>query len=950
MKRLILLVIPFLFAGYGGLYAQKYLEMMDDPDANFYDIRSEAEKYFENRDKGKGSGYKQYKRWEYFMAPRAYPSGRLNNPAKLALDEEFRYAYKGQAQAKLAGIAHTGNWSSLGIKNVTTINNPGWKGGIGRVNCIAFHPTDPDTIFLGTPAGGLWKSTDAGASWQCLTNGLPIMGVSGIAVDTDNPDILYILTGDGDGSNTKSIGVLKSIDGGATWLSTDLSWEATESVRGYKLLMHPNDPAILFAVTSEGIYKTTDGGINWKNNQVQAGYFFDIEFKPADPTVMYAATKDTFYKSVDSGNSWVPEYTVPTANPTCYTTINQKRIAIGVTADDPDYIYLLSSDKRDSIGCGVSDKRCRIFRSTNGGDSFNERADHIGRAQGAYDVAIAVLPKKKNKIYVGLVKVYKSTDGGVQWQEKSDNIHVDFHAFEFNGNKLYAATDGGIYRRQSGAWIPIWGGLEITQFYRFGGTPANPDLIYAGAQDNGVNAWEGSDSMELINGGDGMECIIDYSNPDIVYHSTQNGPLRRSSNGSSSMGNLIRPGWVGAGAWVTPFIMHPSNPDTLYAGYDRVYQISQAGAQWDSLGNSKLSTGKYKSLAMGTNDTQVIYAAKSNEMMVTTDGGTNWVSKKSGLPVGGAQITYISVSTIDAQKAWVSFSGYASGKKVYYTDNAGNNWYNISGSLPNVPVNCITYHDNGNDALYIGTDIGVFYKDNTLNDWIPFRNGMPSVIVNELEVSPGNNKIRAATFGRGIWESDLYGACETDLVLNNPISGYRLYEAGNTISSTASIAGGIGTEVIFQAGSDVTLQSGFQATSGNTFRASIAACSQGGIPTAKELSGTYAGPMPGLVKNTKAEEDTHEDLSVDNRERLLLYPNPFSSQVTVEFVLDETSPVSLRILDMNGREIERVISGTVYEPGRYLLNVHSDHWPEGFYFCRLETNTGKETKKVILKK
>lgn len=193
---------------------------------------------------------------------------------------------------------------------------------------------------------------------------------------------------------------------------------------------------------------------------------------------------------------------------------------------------------------------------------------------------------------------------------------------------------------------------------------------------------------------------------------------------------------------------------------------------------------------------------------------------------------------------------------------------------------------------------------------------------------------------------------EADLVLNDTIWGYRLYEAGNTITSTATLQGGVGTEVIFQAGDEITLQSGFHAAEGNTFRVSIAACSQGGIPKAKGLSGTYAGPMPGLVKNTGNEiamtED--EDLNTDIGKGLLLYPNPFSSQVTVEFILEEASPVTLRILDINGREMKRVLNGEAYESGRYLLNVRSDHWPEGLYLCRLETNAGKETKKIVLKR
>ncbi len=206
------------------LSAQEYLDLWRNAGTDdFYLIQKKFNEHFGNSDKGPGTGYKQFKRWEAFMEPRVYPSGKLVNPARLALDEELRY--QGRTGNTMRRDPNTGNWQSLGVKNY--VHTTGWSGGLGRVNCITPHPTDPQTLFVGTPAGGVWKTTDGGSSWTSLSDGIPVIGISSIVINPVYPDSIYILTGDGDGGHTNSTGVLLSVNGGDTWQSTGLQWDVS---------------------------------------------------------------------------------------------------------------------------------------------------------------------------------------------------------------------------------------------------------------------------------------------------------------------------------------------------------------------------------------------------------------------------------------------------------------------------------------------------------------------------------------------------------------------------------------------------------------------------------------------------------------------------------------------------------------------------------------------------
>lgn len=761
MKRNATLLL-FLF-GFGllQLQSQDYLELIQNPNetTTLQDIQTLANSYFETHGTGQGSGYKQYKRWEYRTERQVNADGKIKNFSRLSWDVISNLSSSNSQTGRSAG-----NWTAIGPTAYTN-GNGGYNGGLGRVNVIAFHPTNANIIYIGLPAGGVWKTTDGGSTWTPMADMLTSIGISGIAVDHSSPNTVYILTGDGDGGDTQSIGIMKSTDGGASWGTTGLTWGVTSFNRGYKLLMDPTNSNTMFAVTTIGILKTTDGWATWTN--VQGGSFRDIEFKPGDPTTIYATTTDTFYRSTNSGTSWS---VVSTGLPT-----GENRAAIAVSAANSNYVYYLAGP---NVGTGAFKG---IFRSTNSGASFstmattpnilgysNTGADNS--SQSWYDLSIAVNPTDANNPISGSINIWRSTDGGVNntcitnWFQPSgafEYVHPDIHEMVYNpvDNKLYCGSDGGISvsTDHGVTWSNIWNGLQIMQFYRIAGAESNQNLLVGGSQDNGSNKYTGSPTIEHILGGDGMDCMVDYNNTNNLYYSFQNGGLQRSTNGGTTYTGIQPSG--STGAWVTPYAMDASNPSILYGGYNDVYRSTNMGTSWTNLG----SDGR-GALAIGVNDPARLYAANGSALQTSANTGGSWSTITGPWPA--LTITYITVDPSNASRVWITLGGYTSGQKVYESTNAGGSWTNISGGLPNIPALCIVYENTGGspmDALYVGTDVGVYYgSDSTA--WTLYNTGLPNVPVFDLEINHTNGLIRAGTFGRGLWETNLFGVVVCDIL------------------------------------------------------------------------------------------------------------------------------------------------------------------------------------------
>lgn len=746
--------------------AQEWVKKKNNPNANFFDVQQSFNKHwkkherkeklrsfftFADKNEEESEGLMLYKRWEYTVKPRVYPSGNLSLLHESGTELEkviSNPSYRSALQAN-------GNWQPLGAFNVPTDG-----GGAGRLNCVRFHPAQPNTIFVGAPVGGLWKSTNGGSSWTVMTNTLPSLAVSDVALDANNPNIMYLATGDLDADDAPGVGVLKSIDGGLSWQITGLNFSVSQGRYVSRIIIDPTNSNVLWAAASNGVYKSTNAGLNWVK-VITSSNLRDLELKPGTNNVLYATSNTSFYKSTDGGNTFT---VISTGLP---LSSSSSRMAIAVTPDNPEVVYLVSSNSSDNGFKG-------IYKSVDSGTSFSLKSsapnllgwDSDGNdsgGQGWFTLSIAASPLNENEVSVGGVNIWSSFDGGESWNISAhwygDNglpyVHADIHDLIYKPNSgiLYTGSDGGIFMSNVGLsnWTDLSDGLQIGQMYKLGCSASNASLVLQGWQDNGTNQYDAGQWAQVI-GGDGMECFVDWSNPSYQYGEMQYGNIRRSSNGGNSFQG-IKNNINEDGEWVTPWTQHPTTANTLFAGYKNVWKSTNRGTSWTKISN--LNIGGLTILKVAKSNPSYIYVSNSTSIFKTTDGGSNWNSII--VPNAGSNaITDIAIDETNPDKIWISRSGYSATVKVFKTSDGGATWQNLSTGLPNIPVNTIVNQTGTNDGIYVGTDFGVYYYDENILMWVPYMNGLPNVRVDELEIQYSSNKLRAATYGRGLWESSIY--------------------------------------------------------------------------------------------------------------------------------------------------------------------------------------------------
>lgn len=713
--------------------------------ATFYDVQNAFEHYWEREtpsdtesENAEEDGYQQFKRWEAFMEQRTFPTGIFPSPEILFTEYQGYKSHYGQNNRSVAA-----NWSFIGPGVV-----PGNGGGTGRINCLAIDPGNSNILWAGTACGGLWKSTDGGATWSSNTDLLPSISISDIAIDPTNTQIMYLATGDKYGIYWQyetwgqySAGVLKSTDGGATWNPTGLSYALSNVAVIQRLIIDPSNTNTLYAATHAGIFKSTDAAVSWNN--IRTGKFYDIEMKPGDNTTLYAGDSIGLIRTINSGANW---------NYISGITSNG-RTSIAVTPANSAVVYVWAEGGDFSY-------------SNNSATSFTTRTDPSGDCTpyGYYDMVLEVSPINENILFTGGLDIARTTNGGNSWTTVSDwagwpgpnYVHADNKALKFapgSSQTIYSCNDGGIFRStdQGGTWGDLSNGIDIKQYYRIGASYLTPSLIYGGAQDNGTDKIMGVNTATQVNGADGEDCLVDFTDDNIVFVSSQGGYFLKSTDGGATFNPLSQ----GGCDWTSPIIMDPTNHNIMYLGGGDVYKSVDNGDNWSNASNGAFDGSCVYSLEVCAGSPSYIYAATFGNIYRSINGGASWTTITGSLPVSSAAITGIAISDSDPDAAWVSFSGFASGNKVYYTGDGGVSWANVSGTIPNIPVNCIEYQNGSNDLLYIGTDLGVFYTDGSLNDWFPYNTGLPNVIIDELEIHYPTSKIRAATYGRGVWESDL---------------------------------------------------------------------------------------------------------------------------------------------------------------------------------------------------
>ena len=679
--------------------------------------------------------YKLFRRWEWLVEPRAYPSGRLDleqlatfRAQVKEIDDELTSKQTGESPLKRQYFHPL--WKPLGPSDAVGGTN------MGRVNCIEFDPKNAKIIYLCGADGGIWKSTNSGATWSPKFDFQPTLSVGDIAVDQKNTKVLYVATSDSFGYNvpfwggTYSVGVMKSKNGGTTWTPTGLNWTVGQNRTIRRLVMHPTDPKILLAATSAGLYRTDNGGVTW--TQILPASTYDVEFQQNNGAIVYATTNQVL-KSTNAGASFSP------LSASCAGS----RYNIEIARSNPNVLYTLCTNGT-------------VQKSTDAGATWATVTAPGVSLYGYYDNVLAVSPVSDKIVYVAGFNIKRSADGGNTWSNVPVAVHPDNHAIKFapgSSSTLFSGNDGGLFKstNSGSTWTSLNKGLAITQFYRIGISRTNPNIMVAGAQDNG-NMKYASGSFTNITNADGMQGFIDWSNSNVIYAGIQYGGFYRSTNGGTTFTNVSTPA---SGAWVAPWCQDPAVATTLYAGTDKVYKSVDQGTTWVAASGALAGIAQFTVLKVAQSDTQVLYAGSGTKLYRTTNGGGAWTDITSGLPVATNFLTHVAINDTNPDIAYATFSGYVAGEKVYRTLNGGGSWTNISGTLPNMPVNTIAYQKSTHNAVYIGTDAGVYYRNEQLPDWVPYKFGLPNVIVDDLQIHYGTKMISAGTYGRGIWQAPL---------------------------------------------------------------------------------------------------------------------------------------------------------------------------------------------------
>lgn len=725
--------------------------MISDGTHTVQEIQIAAEAHFAQIGTERGKGYKPYKRWEYQALINMDENGMLPSPDIYFTELENYNSYLNE---NFSARTTVGTWEQLGPESWNATS--GWNPGVGRITSLAVEPANPDHIIAGANTGGVWRSTDGGLTWVVLTDNLSNLNVSSLTMHPTINTTYYW------GSTSGTIFI--SNDSGSTWnILAD-----TGSGNVNKILIDPSNANKMYcSVEGGGIYKSTDAGLNWIKitSSVNTGY--DVEFKPGDTNIIYASGT-SFFVSVNGGASF-----------TAAGGFSSGPKMIGVSEDDPEVIYVLEASGSafgalyKSVNFSAFTEISHTGKNYFGYSSNPEDPGDAGVGQAPRDMDIAINPNDVNDVHIAGVNSWRSTNGGItfsitsQWtpgNASGQNIgycHADIDMLEFVGNpadgyKLYVGSDGGLYVAEnptvvnSAFYKDLTAGMGIRQFYKIGISQTDPVIVTGGSQDNGTSVMDVNGDWTDWLGADGMESFVDKNNSDILYGTSQNGSLYRSTNGGLGYNGIGTPEGK-SGNWVTPFEQDPILPNVIYSGYDEVYMSVNGGNSWSSI--SQDFGGNLNHLKIAPSNSNYQFAARGSNLFRNSFVGTvsNWSS------VGGfsGSINSIAIHPTNPNKVAIATTG---NERVYVTSNGGNSWTSYKLNLPNFSARALAWHDNGEDGLYLGMNYGVYYIDNTLTEWQPFSNGLPNVIISELEVNTANNKLYAGTYGRGLWSSDVFDA------------------------------------------------------------------------------------------------------------------------------------------------------------------------------------------------
>jgi len=727
---------------------------------------------------------RQRDREEWFYSQRTFPLRQIPAGARMKaiadidkIDRAARLRHANtpvsSVNSRLATALDSVNWTSIGPRP-TDLGSTYVTA--GRVNALAIDPRDNNTVYLGAAEGGVWKTTDGGANWTPLTDQQASLANGAIAIDPQNPDTVYVGTGEENFAvdSYYGAGILKSTDAGKTWtnLAGDTFLRATIS----RIAIHPTNSQTLLLSANTGVWRSTDGAQTW--TRTLTGTSTAVVFDPSNGDVAYAAlgnvngsSLNRFYASTDGGQTWNLSMG---SGANSLPNKNNGRMDIAISNSAPNKLYVSIQDSSTANFGNL----LGIFKTTDGGATWNNlNAPNICASvnQCWYDMSIRTSPVNSNIVFaVGSLSILRSLDGGASWNQLNFigpnrvEIHVDEHilAFTPDGSKLFIGNDGGAYSTTDITsaqvnWTELNDTLGITQFYPGVSIhPTDSNIGYGGAQDNGTQRYGGAASWNNVTCGDGGSTAIDYTLPNVAFAACQDIQIIRTTNGGN---NFSRSQYGISGndrvQFIPPLTVDPSNPQIVYFGTFRLWQSRDSGGKFVAI-SPDLTGGKgtLKTIAPAPSDPNTVYLGYNNGKVYSTNNaldGANatWTERTTGLPT--RTVTQITVDPIDNGTVYATFSGFTSATPsghIFRSKDGGNSWTDISGNLPDVPVDAIVIDPDITDTIYIGTDAGAMISTDAGATWSTLGNGLPRVVVTSLTLQRSGRVLRAGTHGRSMWD------------------------------------------------------------------------------------------------------------------------------------------------------------------------------------------------------
>lgn len=771
MKNALLTLI--LLGITSSLFSQKkYKPMMDDLSINFYDVCAEADKYFETHEKGKGSGWKPYQRWKNANEYKYYPSGDRNNIDPFFAANAYKKFIKNNPISQNKSSYNNG-WKEIGPSRIDSITGH-YAVGLGRVEDHYVDPNNSNLMYIGSRSGGFWRTTDAGVNWEVTTDFLFASGVNTIAVSPTNSD--SVLINSKNARNGYSHGIYRSVDGGQNWELSNFNpanigfGGLGSSFKIYEIKYHPRVANLIFIGTSKGVYRSDDNLLTW-TRLINSGDIEEIQFHPTNNNIIYlydsynwGGHRNVVMRSTDQGISYTQSNPVLGNN-------NNKSVHLSVSTACSNCLYWASNNG--------------VWISIDNGMNFTFRSNSTEGCGG-----FAVNDLDTTKMIYGYVDVDRSIDGGFTWIDatrwslgntngagyghqvsfntSTNYVHADLHPAKCVNGVFYIGTDGLFCKSTDNGqtWTNLSQGLGIRENYKLGVSQSNHFRSISGSQDNGTTIKHQNNWIEFY-GADGMEGLIHPLNDDWMIGSLQNGGRRRTKDGGINKDG-VTPSGSASGAWEAPISYDPNNQMTIFDFRDSVYKSTDFGSTYTLVGGPAF-TGTINQAAIAENNSSIIVISRGSDIEKSLDGGVTFMDIKNNYD--GASIEDIAFDPNNDDIIIIVCARYNNNnKKVYKTIDGGANWINITHNLGNMPIRSVVIDHTDASNIYLGSEIGVYTMPMNSNNWTLYNPNLPNVAIEELEIVNGSNTIKAATWGRGIWEYSLVGRNDFPSILNTSIT------------------------------------------------------------------------------------------------------------------------------------------------------------------------------------